>query len=293
MLSLLFSYNFLVVAIGTVILAIASAVIGCFSVYKGQSLVGDAIGHSSYPGVVLAFMLFLTRNPLLLTLGAAFVGAIAYAHITSLIRNSKIHLDAALAIILSGYFGLGAVLKTHTQGNPLYVHASQAGIRNYIFGSAAYITKSDVYTIVAFSLFSLALLMLFYKEIVVNIFDQSYAKSIGISANVIDFVLLLMMISIIALGLKSVGAILISSFLIMPCICANQHSKRLKNVLIIASIVGAVSSFVGTYISTAVSGFSTGPSIILVMGIITFLSMLFGKYGLIKKQQRKEEIVNA
>lgn len=292
MLDIFLSYDFLVVALGTVILALSSAMIGCFSVYKGQSLVGDAIGHSSYPGVVLAFMLFQTRNPLFLIIGAAFLGAIAYIHINYITKFSKVNLDAALAIVLSGYFGLGAVLKTYTQGNPLYSNASQAGLKNYIFGSAAFITKDDIYIILGFCLFALLLMFLFYKELVVSIFDKNFAKSIGISSSFIDFILLLMMISIIALGLKSVGAILISSFLIMPCICANQHSKKLKNVLIISSFVGAISSFVGTYLSTVIKGFSTGPTIIMCMGLITFLSMIFGKYGLLKNYLKKEEFKN-
>lgn len=292
MYKIFFSYDFLVVALGTIILALSSAMIGCFSVYKGQSLVGDAIGHSSYPGVVLVFMIFQTRNPVFLIVGAAILGAIAYSHINYITKYSKIHLDAALAIVLAGYFGLGAVLKTFTQGNPLYSNVSQAGLKNYIFGSAAFITKVDIYIIIGFCLFSLLLMFLFYKELVVSIFDRDFAKSIGISSNLIDFVLLLMMISIIALGLKSVGAILISSFLIMPCICANQHSKKIKNVLIISSIVGATSSFLGTYLSTVIKGFSTGPTIIVCMSLITFLSMVFGKYGLLKNYLRKEEIKN-
>ena len=124
MIEILTSYDFLVVALGTTILAMVSAVIGCFSVYKGQSLVGDAVGHSTFPGIVLIFMIFQSRNPILLTIGAALSAGLAYETIQALVRYSKIKLDAALAIVLSGFFGLGLVLKSYIQGNHNYVNAS-------------------------------------------------------------------------------------------------------------------------------------------------------------------------
>ena len=94
----------------------------------------------------------------------------------------------------------------------------------------------------------------------------------------------MMTIGLIAVGIKSVGAILISSFLIIPCVCAHQHSHRLKQVLIIAAIMAGFSAFLGTFLSSLYHGLSTGPTIILVMGTLTFLSMFFGKNSAIRKR---------
>ena len=276
----LYSYEFLVVAAGTSILAVASAMCGCFNVYKGQSLVGDAVGHSSYPGVVLAFMLLATRNPFLLTIGACITGALAYSFVQVIARNSKIPLDAALAIALSGFFGLGLVLNGYVQGNSDYAGASQAGLRSYIFGQAAYLMEDDVRMIALFSLLAVILMIAFYKELVLCIFDADYARSNGYSARLIEAVLLVMMISLIGIGLKSVGAVLISSFLLLPCICANQHTRKLSTVLMISAAVGVSGALVGTYLSSVYDGIATGPAIILTMGSITLLSMILGKYGL-------------
>lgn len=286
MMAVLMSYDFQVVALGTMFLAIASAIVGSFSVYKGQSLIGDAIGHAAFPGIVVAFMLFQSRNVILLTLGAIVAGAVAYQTILLFDTHSKIKLDASLAIVLTGFFGLGMVLKSYIQGHPAYSHISQSGLKGYIFGAAAYITKSDVKNIIMVSIFVLLLFFIFYKELVISTFDKQYSKSVGIKVHLINLVMLIMMITLISLGLKSVGAILIASFLIFPCICANQHSKKLKSVLLIAAFVGAVSSIFGSYLSTAVKGFSTGPVIILCMGTITLLSMVFGKYGVLKKVKK-------
>ena len=287
---IIFSYDFYVVAIGVCILAIASAMVGCFSVYKGQSLVGDAIGHSSYAGVVLAFMIFQTKNPLILTLGAGIIGAISYHTINVIINNSKIRLDSALAIVLSGFFGLGLVLDSFIQGNANFSNASQAGLRNYIFGQASYIMREDIIFISSFSAISIILMLMFYKELIICIFDKDYAKSLGYSTKMIDNVLLVMMISLICVGLKTVGAILISSFLIIPCIAASQHSKNIKNVLILSSIIASVSSFSGVLISSTVDRMSTGPTIIIVMCILTLLSMVLVKYGMIAERKVRIQI---
>ena len=260
LIQILFSYDFLVVAIGTVLLAIPSAIVGCFSVYKGQSLMADAVGHASYPGVVVAFMLFS-------------------------IRSSVIDFDAALAIVLTGFFGLGMVLKSYLQGNPLYMRASQAGLKNYIFGSAAFIVKEDIIMIAICAIIATILLVLFYKELVASIFDPQFASAIGISMPIVNTVLLLLMVMFIVVGLKSIGAVLISSFLTMPCICANQHSRNLKQVLFIAGSMAGISAFIGTFLSTAYSGVATGPMVIICMGILTVLSMVFGKYGLVAQKR--------
>lgn len=284
----LISYDFLVVAAGTILLAVPSAIVGCLSVYKGQSLVADAVGHASYPGIVLAFMLFMTRNPFILTIGAALSGILSYALIQRITCRGHITLDAALAIALTGFFGLGMVLKSNVQGNPIYVHASQAGLRNYIFGSAAFLMKEDIVLISVCAFIAMALFVLFKKELISSIFDPEFSASIGIKASITESILLLMMILFIVIGLKCVGAILISSFLVMPCLCANQHTHRLNQLLKIASAVAGFSAFLGTLISTLIAGASTGPMIILCMGIVTMFSMRFGKCSAYAQTKMKE-----
>lgn len=287
MLDIIFSYDFYIVAIGVCILAVASAMVGCFSVYKGQSLVGDTIGHSAYAGVILSFMIFQIRSPLILTLGACFMGIVAYQVINLITNYSKIKLDSALAIVLSGFFGLGLAMDSYIQGNSKFTKASQAGLRNYIFGQSAYIMREDVIMISCFCLVSILLMIIFYRQLVMCIFDRQYAQSLGYSTKFIDNVLLVMMICLISVGLKTVGAILISSFLIIPCICASQHSKNLKTVLFLSSMVGALSSLLGTYISSVVDKMATGPTIIVTMCVFTIISMFFGKYGVLFRNMRR------
>lgn len=280
-LEVLGSYSFLIVALGTFILSAAAGSVGCVTVLKGQSLIGDAIGHAAFPGIVLAFMISLQKDPTILLLGAIFSGSIAFILIQVLRKNSKLDLDAILAVILSSFFGLGMVLKSHIQGNPNYKGASQSGIQNYIFGQAAYIMSKDIKLILAVAIPSLIMLFLFYKEIKLFIFDEVYSQTIGLNTGLINGIILVMTMSLIAAGLKIVGAILISSLLIVPAITALQWSDKFSVVLLIAGLTGGISAIVGTYISTVYNGMSTGPTIILVMTIFAFFSILVGPHGLI------------
>ena len=284
------SYSFLIVGSGTFLLAAIAGAVGCITVLKGQSLIGDAIGHAAFPGIVLSFMLFLQREPVLLTLGAVVSGTTAFMLIQVIKENSKLELDAILAVILSSFFGAGMVLKSHIQGNSAYKDAAQSGLSSYIFGQAAYIMKDDVKLILYIGIPTLILLILFYKEIKLFLFDEIYARTIGIKTVLLYGIILVMTMGIIAAGLKLVGAILISSLLIIPAITALQWSDKFSKVLIIAGVTGGVSALIGTYISTVYDGMSTGATIILVMGSLAIISLVIGPHGMISniKMRRQE-----
>ena len=279
---ILTSYSFIIVGSGTFLLAAIAGAVGSITVLKGQSLIGDAIGHAAFPGIILSFMLFMQREPVLLTLGAVASGATAFMLIQVIKENSKLKLDAILAVVLSSFFGVGMVLKSYIQGNSNYKDAAQSGLSSYIFGQAAYIMKDDVKLIVYIGVPTLLLLVLFYKEIKLFLFDEIYAKTIGIRTVLLYGIILVMTMGIIAAGLKLVGAILISSLLIIPAITALQWSNKFSRVLIIAGVVGGVSALIGTYISTAFNGMSTGATIILIMGSFAIISLVTGPHGMIK-----------
>lgn len=280
--SIITQYSFIVVAIGTMLLAMATGIVGTISILKGQSLIGDAVGHASLPGIILAFMISGRKSAVILMLGAIVAGIFAFMLIQIISEGSKIEADTAMAVILSAMFGMGMVLKSYIQGNSKYQGASQSGLASYIFGQAAYILREDVYIILAVSIISLALFILFYKEIKVYVFDMVYAYTIGINSRLTSLLIMIITMILIAAGLKAVGAILISSMLITPAVTGLQWSKSYEKVLVIAAVTGAVSAFLGTFISSAVKGFSTGPSIILIMSVIALFSVLFAPRGIVR-----------
>lgn len=286
--AVLTSYTFLVVAFGTVILSIASAIIGSVSVIKGQSLIGDAIGHATFPGVVLAFMLFNIMETYVLVVGAMLMGILAFLLIQKVTDSSKVTLDSALALVLSGFFGLGMALKSYVQGNSSF--SSTQGIDDFIFGQAAYMLKSDVYLIITASVISLVIFFAFYEQLKIFVFDSIYARTIGINIKSMNMLVLIMTIGLISVGLKAVGAVLIVNILIAPAVVGQLWSNRFGAVLAIAAVVGGISAFIGTYISTAFTGIATGPAIILSLSFFVVISILFSSKGVIRRRSRVKKL---
>lgn len=258
-------------------LGLTSSLVGAFSVLRGESLIGDAIGHSVFPGVIIAFLIFAVRTPFILMIGATCTGIIAYG-IIQLCRNySRMTLDVILAIVLSSMFGLGLALKSWLQGNKKYAHASQAGLSNYIFGQAAFMQPKDVALILTVCIISILIIVLFYKELRLFVFDPAYAKASGFSNFFLSTALLIMTVAVISVGLKLVGAILVVSMLLAPVTAARYWSHRFIPVLVHGAIMSVICGFLGTFASMLKAGLSTGPMIIVFLSIWTLFSLFFGK----------------
>ena len=189
--------------------------------------------------------------------------------------EKKLAPDAVLATVLAGMFGLGMVLKTFIQGNPAFRNASQSGLRVYIFGSAAFMTKRDVWLLLLGALLLAGLLYFFRRPLQYSSFDPGYAASLGIPERLMGTVMLCLTVAVIALGIRTVGAVLISAFLLLPCVAASQCAKTLSAVLRFAVAMAVCSALLGCAVSTGMAGISTGPMIIVCMGVFTLAAFLF------------------
>lgn len=278
MFEVLQEYSFWTVALGTVSLALASSSIGSVTVLTRQSLLGDALGHASYPGVILSFMVFQSRNPLLLLLGAMVSGYVSYGLIQWLRYKGGHSLVNALALVSASFFGLGMVLKNAIQGNEAFAGASQAGLQTYLFGQAAFIQLDDVVLIGLVSGLALGLFFLFYQGYKVFLFDPTFARLIGVRVRLLEGMTMLLMIGLIAVGLKLVGAILMSSFLIAPAVFGLLLGKSYHQSLGLASLVAVGSAFFGSWVSSSISGLSTGPTIIVFLTGFTLLAFVYVTY---------------
>lgn len=278
MFSVLTEYSFWTVALGTAFLALATSVVGTVSVLTRQSLLGDSLGHASYPGVIFSYMLFQSRNPLLLMLGAVFAGYCSYGLVLWIHRNGRQSMVNSLALVASSFFGLGMLLKQYIQGNSQYQNASQAGLKTYLFGQAAFIHKEDVYLIILVSIICLFLFFMFYHSFKLYLFDALFSRTIGVPVIWLRRLTMLLMIFLISVGLKVVGAVLMSSFLITPAVFGLLIGKSYTKTLLFASVVSVLSAFLGTWVSSFISGLSTGPSIIVSMTFFTLLAFLYVTY---------------
>ncbi len=269
-------YSFQIVVVGITLLALASSLIGTINIYKNQSLIGDALGHSTLPGIIIAFMLTYKKDPITLLFGSVISAAISYFLIDYSNKNSKVGADANMAIYLSGFFGLGLLLKSYIQANPTFANASKAGLDKYIFGQAAYLREADIFLILLAFLLCLGIMIIFYRDIKCYLFDRQFANQIGINTKFLDYLLLFLTILVIGVGIKAVGVILISSLLIIPIVTAKKISNSFLKVIGLSALFSIITSVLGSMVSTTYKGFSTGPSIIIFQGLI-FVIVTIGK----------------
>ena len=188
------TYNTRVVLLGTTLLGICAGVVGAFMVLRKRALVGDVIGHSALPGIGLAFLIIewfapgSGRSVPGLMCGALVTGLLGALSVLFMERSQRIKPDAALALVLSLFYGAGIVLLSIAQKVP---SAGTAGLSSYLSGKGA-LLASDVLTFGVASVVVLALTTLFFKELLLTCFDSEYATAGGWPVKTLDALLILL-----------------------------------------------------------------------------------------------------
>jgi manganese/zinc/iron transport system permease protein len=264
-------YTFQLVLLGTSLLGALSGGVGVFAVLRKQSLLGDAISHAAFPGIALAFLLTLSKNPLILLTGGACTGFLGAACVTAITHYSPLKHDTALGIVLSVFFGSGLVFLTHIQKLAV---SNQSILNKFLFGNAATLLPEDIALIAFVAIVCLSALAFCWKELSMVAFDSSYAQVMGYRVVRWDMFLSLLLVLTIVVGLQTVGVVLMSSLLIAPAAAARQWTHSLPKMIVLACFFGAGSSVVGASVSSMIDGLPTGPVIVVVVSMLVLLSLL-------------------
>lgn len=287
-------YTIRTVALGALILGLVSGSLGTFAVLRRQSLLGDTISHAALPGIILAFLVTGSRDPLVLVIGAAIAGWLATMVIMTVVGTTRIKPDASLALTLSVFFGIGMMLITFIQRDS---DAASAGLERFLFGQAAAIVWEDVRMMAIIGGISLAILILLWKEFKLIVFDTAFATSLGLPSRRYDIILTSLLVVAIVIGLQTVGVVLMSAMVVGPGAAARQWSDRLSIVTIVAGFFGAISGVSGALISAYVSDMPTGPTIVLCLTAIVVVSLVLApNRGLVWgwiRQHRQSRAVRA
>ncbi|GAK88361.1 manganese ABC transporter [Nonlabens ulvanivorans] len=277
-------YTLRTITLGTAVLGAICGMLGSFAVLRKQSLLGDAISHAALPGIAVAFLITGAKDSNVLLLGALVSGLIGVFWIRGITTKTHLKTDTALGLILSLFFGFGMLLLTYIQKQP---NANQAGLDKYLFGQAATLVESDVLLMVIVTGISLLVMLLFWKEFKLLLFDKNYAMTLGFNTKFIDGLISFFIVLAIVIGLQTVGVVLMSAMLLAPAAAARQWTNSLSTMVILAAIFGAFSGVFGTAISASQNNLSTGPVIVLVAAIFVIVSFLFSpERGIIFKQVR-------
>ena len=285
--------NTRVVLIGTMLLGIASAVVGSFAVLRKQSLVGDAVAHAALPGVCVAYFVIGERNFAAFLVGALVFGVLAASFVTFVKAWTRVKEDAAIGLAIGGFFGLGIVLSRVIQNQPA---GNRAGLDSFIFGKAASMVADDAKLILAVAAAILAATLLFYKEFKLLCFDRDFAAGQGWPTVLLDLFLMALVCICTVVGLPAVGVVLMVALLIIPAVAARFWTNRLGLMLVVAAVFGGASGLFGTILSATVPtpagalsrGWPTGPLIVLTAAFIFIVSLLCApKRGLIADLARR------
>jgi len=280
------------VTLGTMLLGASAALIGCFSYLRKQALVGDAIAHSVLPGICFGFMLSGTKNPLALILGAMLSGWLSILAIDFITKHSKLKPDTAIGIVLSVFFGIGVVMLTNIQQSG---NAAQAGLDKFLFGKAASMTLTDVYTFGGIAILLLLLVIVCYKGFKILAFNPDYANVLGLPTRTLSFLLATATVLSVAVGIQAVGVVLMAALLITPAAAARFWTNELKSMLLLAAGMGAIAGWIGCLVSFIAPAMPTGPWVVISLTVMVGMAMLLsptnGIYGKWKKAIKNQQLI--
>lgn len=237
----------------TTLVAVPAALLSCFLVLKGWALLGDAVSHAVFPGVVLAY---LAGWPL--AVGAFLAGMVAAVGSGYLGANSRIKHDTALGIVFSGMFGLGLVMYVKIETN---VH-----LNHVLFGNMLGVGRADVVQTAVIALVVTAALTFRWRDFLLHAFDPVQARAAGLPVAALHYGLLALIALTVVAALQAVGVILVVAVLIAPGATAYLLSRTLRGMLVVATLVAVAAGFLGVYASFFVDS-DPAPTIVLVLAL--------------------------
>jgi ABC-type Mn2+/Zn2+ transport system permease subunit len=257
-----FQYGFMLQAMGMgALVAAVGAVLSCFLVLRGWSLMGDAISHAVLPGVVLAY---IAGIPLAL---GAFASGLFCALATGWIKaNSRIKEDTVMGVVFTGLFAFGLVLFSRT---PSDLHLDHILFGNILGISSAQLRETGLLSSVV-----LGVILALRRDLLLICFDPSHAQALGKSVRGLTYLLLVLLSLAIVASMKTVGLILVIAMLVTPGATALLLTKRFDRMLIVAVTVAVASSVIGVYVSFFLDG-SPAACIVLLQTIAFVGALLF------------------
>ncbi|MGO8022829.1 metal ABC transporter permease [Rhizobium leguminosarum] len=249
-----FQFGFMVNALViSVLVAIPMALLSCFLVLKGWSLMGDAISHAVFPGVVIAYIVGIP-----FAIGA-FVAGMLCAIATGFLKdNSRIKQDTVMGIVFSGMFGLGLVLYVKIQSD---VH-----LDHILFGDMLGVSWRDIGQSAVIAAITAVILGVKWKDFLLHAFDPAQARAVGLRINLLHYGLLALISLTIVGALQAVGIILSIAMLIAPGAIAFLLTRKFSTMLLLSVAIAVIGSFVGVYLSFFIDS-APAPTIVLVLAI--------------------------
>lgn len=256
-----FQFDFMVNALAiSVIVAVPCALLSVFLVLKGWALMGDAMSHAVFPGVVIAWIIGIP-----VAIGAFIAGLFCAIATGYLDDNSRIKRDTLMGIVFSGMFGAGLILYISIQ--------SEVHLDHILFGDMLGVAVADIVQSSVIAAGVALVMLVKWRDFLLHAFDAQQAKASGLNTGLLHYGLLCMIALTIVATLKSVGIILSISLLIAPGAVAVLLTRRFAHALWLAVILAAVVSFAGVYLSFWIDS-APAPTIVVLFTVVFILAFI-------------------
>jgi manganese/zinc/iron transport system permease protein len=261
--------------IGGILMCITASLVGVIVLIRKRSLVGEALSHAAYPGIVVGAVIFGSFFSFLeewfssfLLVGAFFSSLLGLFGLHFLQTRFRVKSDAALCFILSSFFGIGVLIASRIQyTHPLWYRQ----IQSFLYGQPATMTDYHTWMYAVLCLMVIAFLIFFYRSIQVVNFDPPFASSLGFSVKWVEVLFFCLLVLAVTVAIRGVGVVLLSGMLIAPALAARQLTHNLSKMFFFSATVGALSAFLGNYVSAEFPGWIASPRLILPIGPLIIL----------------------
>ena len=255
------AYDFFLRALlASAVVGVVAAVIGSYMVLRGLAFMGDALSHSAFPGVVVAYMLQLPFY-----LGAAVAAVATALAIGWVARRGHLRADTAIGVLFAGMFALGIFLFSLI---PNYV----GDLFGFLFGEVLGIGTGDLIALLALAAAVLAVVAILWKELLYTTFDPLGAAASGLPVAQLDYLLLALIAVTIVVSLQAVGIILVVAMLVTPAATAQLVTRSFGRLISVAVLIGLLAPVVGLYVSYWANA-ATGATIVLVETSVFLLAL--------------------
>jgi ABC-type Mn2+/Zn2+ transport system permease subunit len=263
--------------LAALLIAVVGGVGGTFVVLKGLAFIGDALAHAAFAGVATAYVLG----------GSIYLGSVLAAVATALAigfvsRRARVSFDTAIGILFVGAFAFGIMLISASRSYTV-------DLFSFVFGDVLGVGWEDLRVMAALTVLVLALVALFYREVVFTAYDPTMAEASGVPVTVVQYGQLALLAVATVVAIKVVGIVLVVAMLVTPAATARLLVRRIPHMMAVATLLGALAAVTGLYLSYYLNVASGAAVVLVATGLFLLALLLSPRHGLLAWWWRRRQ----